>query len=244
MKTRFLLATSVVLLAVSAVPLFSFIREFWVENQLNKRYEIHHAYKQDGFERIIDRQNLLFNDKRIQIIEEKTGEKASLTPWDRDENVPPGEIVKIHFLLNGKEISEPDEIWLSNRNRGSRYFSWLDIVTIHDRVTGEQQIGIVQRLTDDDQRMEDRAWKILMIAQNGEVNEEVVTYSQRQENPLGVKLINFSGTVLMSMGYYSDIMKGYPSLIFPFVYPFGSALIGLVLLWVGLKKRNPRRLSP
>lgn len=216
---------------VSIIPLFNIIREYWVEHKINERYEIQHAYQsKQGFEDIVDVPELTINDMSIKIIEEKTSKKAPLTSWDQDENVPPGDIVKIHLLLNDGEISKPDKIWLSNRHRGSRYFSWLDIVVVTDRLTGEKQINIVQRLTDDNHPMEGREWKIITIYQDSDVSEEALKYSERSDNKLGVKLINFSGTSLMSMGYYSDITKGYPSFLFPLLYPILTGMVGIVLL--------------
>jgi hypothetical protein len=211
------------------------IREYWMETKITARYEIHHAYQRDGFENIIDVQELVVDGMKIKIREEPTGRKAPLTPWDQDEKVPPGDIVNIHLLLNDQEISNPDEIWLSNRNRGSRYFSWLDVLTVKDRVTGEKQISIVQRLTDDDHPMEGRKWKIITISQDSNVKEEELHYAQRRDHPLGVNLVNFSGTVLMSMGYYSDILQVYPSLFFPFLYPVLTFLVGLILLMIVLR---------
>lgn len=227
---------------VSIIPLFNIIREYWIEHKINERYEIHHAYQDNqGFEDIVDVSELTINDMDIKIIEEKTSKKAPLTSWDQDENVPPGDIVKIHLLLNDIEISEPDEIWLSNRHRGSRYFSWLDIVVVTDRLTGEKQINIVQRLTDDNHPMEGREWKIITISQDNDVSEKVLKYSKRSDNKLGVKLINFSGTSLMSMGYYSDITKGYPTLSFPLIYPILTGMLGVILLIISLISFYKRR---
>lgn len=78
--------------------------------------------------------------------------------------------------------------------------------------------------------METRKWKIITIAQNGEVDEEVLSYAQRSINHLGVKLIEFSGTSLMGMGYYSDVTKAYPSIFFPLLFPFLTGIAGLLLL--------------
>ena len=76
-------------------------------------------------------------------------------------------------------------------NEGSRYFSWLDIVTVHDRKSDENQIKIVQRLTDDDEMGDAREWKIITISPDGSVTEEKMTYAERSKNALGVKLVNF-----------------------------------------------------
>lgn len=159
--------------------------------------------------------------------------------------MPAGEIVNIQFLLNGEEISKPDEIWLPNRNRGSRYYSWLDVLTVHDRETNGDEIYIVQRLTDDLEPMGDREWKIILISQEGAVSEQKVSYAERSDHHLAVKLINESGTARMQMGYYSDITKGYPSLFFPLLYPFCTSVIGLMLLMitVGLAIKKMRKPS-
>lgn len=33
----------------------------------------------------------------------KTGRKADMTPWDEEEKAPPGDIVKVQFLLNDQK---------------------------------------------------------------------------------------------------------------------------------------------
>lgn len=228
MKKIIVLSTiSLFLLAISFSPLFNYIREYMISDQINQRYEINHAEK--GYN-TLNVQELTVDDKHIKIEEESTGRTAELTLWDEEENVLPGDIVKVQFLLNGQKISTADEIWLSNRERGSRYFSWIDILTVKDRKTGEKEINIVQRLTDDSQPMEKRKWKIITIAHDGSIEEKVLSYAQRSDNHLGVKLIEFSGTSLMGMGFYSDITKSYPSLFFPLIYPFLTGVVGIFLL--------------
>ncbi len=206
-------------------------REVVTEAKINILYTVEHVYEEQGFPSIIDVQKTEVNGKQIELVEEPTGKKASLTAWDKEEGVEAGEVVKLHILVDGEEVTTADEIWLSNRQRGSRYFSWLDIVTVND------DIAIIQRLTDDD-HMGDRKWKIIWLYENGKFEEEVITYEARGENPLAVKLIDVSGTSLMSMGYYSDLLKGYPSIPYPFLYPFGTGFVGLMLCVFYIKRRN------
>jgi hypothetical protein len=226
-KMMYLSIISFFLLAISFYPLFNYIREYIISDQINQRYEIGHAEK--GYN-TLNVQELTVDDQNIKIQEENTGKNAELTLWDEEENVPPGDIVKIQFLLNDQKISTPDEIWLSNRERGSRYFSWIDILTVKDRKTGEKEINIVQRLTDDNQPMDQRKWKIITISHDGTIEEKVLSYAHRSDNRLGVKLIEFSGTSLMGMGFYSDITKSYPSVLFPLIYPLLTGVIGIFLL--------------
>lgn len=199
-----------------------------IEGNVSSRYLIEHAYvDESGFHRIIDDNKITVNGEKIEIIEEATDKKAPLTQWDEDEGVPMGDIVKIHLLLNGESITTPSEIWLSNRNRGSRYFSWLDIITVKDYATEKSFIKIIQRLTGDNE-LENRQWKIITIDEEGDVIEERINYPSQNIKPLNVELIHFSNTALISFGYYSDITKGYPNLIFSLIYPFVSGIIGLI----------------
>ena len=234
---------SFLLLILSFGPMFDIIRENIIDMKLKSRYVINHAYTDEyGFKSIVDVNELIIGENKITIHEEETVLKGSHTLWDKDEGVPPGDIVKVHFYLNGKEISTPDEMWLSNRQRGSRYFSWIDIITVNDRFTGENQIKIIQRLTDDDQ-MDAREWKIITITSDGNVSEEKMTYTKRSENALGVKMINFTNTGLMSMGYQTDILQGFPNLIFPLIYPIFTSIVGVILLIISIKlyRKNRKR---
>lgn len=71
-----------------------------ISDQINQRYEINHAEK--GYN-TLNVQELTVDDKHIKIQEENTGRKAELTLWDEEESVPPGDIVKVQFLLNGQK---------------------------------------------------------------------------------------------------------------------------------------------
>lgn len=232
-----LLIISILFIAISFFPLFQIIREIKVDTDISSRYAIDHADIDDsGFRQVIDKNKITIEDVEIEIVEEFTGEKAPITTFDQDENVPPGDIVNIHLLVNGELVSEPSEIWFSNRNRGSKYFSWIDIVTVKDFKSGESFVTIIQRLTDDHEMDSDRKWKIISIDSEGAVTEEKVSYVTRSENPLGVKLINFSNTSLISLGYHSDIMQGYPSLVFPIIYPFVTGFLGAIGMIFSIRK--------
>jgi hypothetical protein len=220
---RILALISFLLIVLSAIPIYHMGREIITEQQITSQYEIEHSYFKQGFPTVIDTNNIEINGRRIEIREEATDKKASLTPWDEEEGVEAGDIVKIQFLVDGKPVSTSDEIWLSNRNRGSRYFSWIDVLTVNEK------IAIVQRLTDDDTLLDDRRWKIIWIDEKDNTEEEHISYKTRSDHLLAVEVISSSGTELMQMGFYSDILKGYPSIIFPIFYPIITVLLGILL---------------
>lgn len=219
-----LMIMGLLLLCVSAIPLFQMVREMIISENINNQYTIDHAYTlENGIGLTVDVQKLEVNGKTIEIVEEPTGKKASLTFFDEQEGVKAGDVVKLQLLVDGKEISNTDEIWLSNRESVSRYYSWLDILKVNEK------IAIVQRLTDDDTAMERRQWKIIWIDEQGNIKEEKIAYQERGDHPLAVRVIGFSGTSLMSMGYKSDILHVYPSIFFPILYPFGTGIVGVLL---------------
>ncbi len=127
-----LLIIGLILFVISAIPLFQIVREEVTNWKLNIRYTIEQAYAEQGFPTTIDLQEIEINGRLIEIVEDQTGKKGSLTLWDREEGVEAGDIVKLHLLVDGKEVTQADEIWLSNRDRGSRYHSWLDILTVKE----------------------------------------------------------------------------------------------------------------
>lgn len=226
---------SLILFVISALPLFQMVRERVTTWKLDNRYTIEQAYAQ-GFLTHNDVSEIVVNGHLIEIVEEKTGEKETLTYWDENEGVKPGDIVKLHLSIDNKEVTTTDEIWLSNRDRGGRYYSWLDILTVND------DIAIVQRLTDDNGAMEDRRWKIIWIDEKGKLTEDQVSYYDRSENPLAVRLINISSTSLMGMGYYSDILFTYPTIFFPLMFPWGTGLFSILFFIIAFlqRKKSPK----
>lgn len=226
---------SLILFVISALPLFQMVRERVTTWKLDNRYTIEQAYAQ-GFLTHNDVSEIVVNGHLIEIVEEKTGEKGTLTYWDENEGVKPGDIVKLHLSIDNKEVTTTDEIWLSNRDRGGRYYSWLDILTVND------DIAIVQRLTDDNGAMEDRRWKIIWIDEKGKLTEDQISYYDRSENPLAVRLINISSTSLMGMGYYSDILFTYPTIFFPLMFPWGTGLFSILFFIIAFlqRKKSPK----
>jgi hypothetical protein len=229
-KRLIILGIGIILLAVSFKPIFLMMREHWIGISITNRYDIDHADQKDGFPRILQTPKIIVNNDVIEIIEEKTGLTAPLTVHDKGENLPSGEIVKLQIKLNGKNVAASTEMWLSNRDRGSRYFSWLDILTIKDNKTGENHVAIVQRLTGDNEPTSKRKWRILYINKDRQTKVETFEYRERSQHQLGVRLVNFSGTSLISMGYNSDILHYYPSFVFPVFYPWITTILGFIFL--------------
>ncbi|PLS08106.1 hypothetical protein [Bacillus halotolerans] len=230
-RMHFCTGIGLLLIVISAYPIFVLLRENIIDHNVTNRYDIHYAYQdKQGYEPAIDTQNINIFNHHIRIIEAKTGKHAPLTSWDKDENVPAGEIVNIQYQLDGRDLSSPSEVWLSNRERGGRYFSWLEILTVKDRKTDQNLVYIVQRITDDQISLEKSKWKIIRIHQDGTVKEKLLSYSDRSKDPLSVKLLNFSYVGGNSMGYHSDMYEVIPNVIFPLLYPLITFAVGCAIM--------------
>lgn len=234
MIRAWLLFGAVFLLLLSSWPIFLMLRETYMNQKILARYETDHVDTSQGFSASLDTQHISFKGIDIDLVEIPTGKTAPLTVHDEYENVEPGEIVQLQWYVNGQPVSSADEIWLSNRGKGARYYSWLDVLQVKDRRTKTEKLALVQRLTDDDAPMDSRAWKIIWVEMDGSITEEQLTYADRSSNPLGVHIVSHAGTTLMGMGYYSDLMHVYPSLFYPILYPGMTVLLGLLFLLLGV----------
>ncbi|PGS50970.1 hypothetical protein [Bacillus sp. AFS041924] len=247
MNRKFLAISGVLLMLLSILPAFNIVRELWIDHTLVNRYEIEDA--------LLDVDNehdhhfvpeFTLNNQTITFKEERTGKIAPRTHWDKTEHVKGGEIVKLHILINHQEVTNPNKIWLSNYDRGLRYFYWVGVAVVKDLKSKTSEIKIVQRLTGDNEEVSNSKWKVITIHQDNRITEEKFSYKHRGKYALDVGVINFTNTnnSFKQLSYHSDILKGdgYPSLIgfifFPLIYPFGTLLYSIVALIIALFMRR------
>lgn len=224
-KTKKMIA-GIILFIISVPPLVCIITEIVTDSIINSTYSIKSFNVNQG--------NNEVNGKNFKIKEEFTGEKRKELFYNSNEEAIINDIVKVHLLVNNKEVTKADEIWIPNKDKGDRYFSWLSILKVNSR------LAIIQRLSSDDAKMDDRQWKIIWIDKKGHIKEEHIFYKSRWKNPLAVRMIGYSYTDLMRMGYYTDILTGIPGIFFPFLYPILTGLVGLLLCknyFIGLMRK-------
>ena len=92
----------------------------------------------------------------------------------------------------------------------------------------------MQRTSPDAAMMSERTWRVIWLDESGVLDEVHIPYKERSEHLLETRLINSSGTALMSMGFYSDIAHFWPNLFFPILYPGGTLIASIVLLLAAL----------
>ncbi len=235
------------LFIVSAYPMVQWIREPWIDKQINERYMYHHAYANSiGTKIILQEQEVTVNGVHIRVEEIPTGIKAPLTNWEYYNDVPQGDIVRVQFYMNGQPISQPDVMKIPGYRQLFDYSGQLDVLTVLDRHTNEHWTYIVQNLVTEDLELDQWVWKIISIDSQGKVNEKKMSFKERKHYPLWVGLINYTGINNGVLGYKSQFVQIYPSIIIPFFYPWFTTLVGLLLLisafitWIWVWARNRR----
>ncbi|MEH7515639.1 hypothetical protein V7146_23230 [Gottfriedia acidiceleris] len=244
-KLKFLTITSCLLFLLSIVPIFNMFREVSIGNEMTKRYELDSLFPSDENGQLIN-PTIHYGKNTIAFKEEKMGKTVKLSDNEIvDHEIKKKELVKMHIIVNQKEISKPNIInadtYFQQNVDAVRYKNWIGVVTVKDHKTKTEQIKIVQRLSDDDATNRQKKWKIITVSKDGKINEEIFEYKHRGHSPLGVEVVSFSGTALSGMGYHSNIMQGFPSIMFPFIYPFGTLLYSIIVLCVILFMRRKNK---
>jgi hypothetical protein len=136
----------------------------------------------------------------------------------------------INITINDKDWSVVNPIDIRpNYLDENRYHGYFGLLTVEEK--GSESLIFVQRLSGSNPT--DLVWRILTISPNGQVHENQFSYEQRSDVPKRVDYINLTNTSPFSLGYKSNILKGWPSLIFPLLYPFVTASIGFILIVMG-----------
>jgi hypothetical protein len=140
----------------------------------------------------------------------------------------------IYIMINDKDWSVINPIEVRpNYLDENRYHGYFGLLVVEEK--GNENLVFVQRVSGNLFTKEaDLAWRTLTVKKNGQVHEDQFSYEQRADVPQRVDYINLTNTSPYSLGYKSNILKGWPSLLFPIFYPFGTASLGLILLVIGI----------
>ncbi len=239
-----ILCIALLILSVSVYESFKITREYIIDGTLRSRYDIQEILSatiigkkvnpkdkifskyeiDDGLDDVIE---LVYNGINIKIKEVPNTERTPFLPFM--SNPSHDEVLDLHIFTNEKEISSPDTMIVkAGESFESRYFSWIDVISVYDNKQHTEQIVIIQRLPH-----VSGSWKAITLNDNGQLEKEVqFTYEERHHYSKELYLVNSTSTRLMDMGYYTNVTRGYdyPHIIYPIIYPVFSGTVGLLLM--------------
>lgn len=103
-----------------------------------------------------------------------------------------------------------------------RYASQLALVTLIDLKTGKDRATVVSRC------LPDQRIQVYFIDPDGQVQQDLFSLGDRARPVYRTMLARFVQPA--PVGFYSDVLQVQPSLYFPILYPFASAVAGAVML--------------
>lgn len=177
-----------------------------------------------------------FNDNVIEIEETLKEEYSHL---DSTDNIIG--ISDLSIFINGEEIVQLKEHPIRVGAEGlNRYYGEIAYLIVEDKKNDLTQfIVLVKRTKELAEKMpngdikgwvspEKLKYTLYAIDENGTYTSENISYSKR--NALQTELLNAGAVFPYRIGYYTDALQAYPSILFPLIYPFATLIIGFILI--------------
>jgi hypothetical protein len=216
MSTKTLLTTGTLLLAISARPLFLMARELVVGLRVETRYSI---------QRIpTDRRGMVSDAIEAEI----QGHWVRLTddqPASEDRSARV--VGRVRITIDGRDFSHTAPVTIRpGFTDDNRYWGYVHLTKVIDHLQGQPELIVAQNLGREE-------YRVLLLTADGRVREDTFNYSDRCSPP--VRALQIRYVVPHPSGYCSDVMQGWPSLLYPILFPWTSGAIGLLCTAAGLR---------
>jgi hypothetical protein len=203
-------------------------REMQTNSAINKRYRFHGVY---------DSQSATIGNHRISL--------SDTSPETSDQSARVRGEVQID--IDGKNYATAHNIEIRpSFHDANRYWGFLVLVKVVDNQTRKefltlaQNVGVdsqVPRLPSGGYNFNYQRFRLISIDQQGVIHDETFFRRDRSDPVLRARLASFVAS--SPMGYYSDILCGWPSLLFPVIFPWLSGLVGVLCITVAFLRWLP-----
>jgi hypothetical protein len=218
---RTIFTIGVVLLLLSAYPLYLMAAEIVVSTCAYQRYEMeqhrgaNYDYKSAEFH----------------------GHRAIFSGGTSVNGKP-----TISTTVDGKDYSLSSPVGLDDRGG---FHGWAAMLTLRDRQNNEERLAIVQRVARESYP-DDTRYRILFVQPNGTVTEEWFSYPERHDPIYRAMLAQYVHPE--PLGFYSQVLSYWPTIFYPIIYPWLTGLVGFILSVVGgivlLRRRRRGNVAP
>ena len=140
---------------------------------------------------------------------------------------------RVRIIVDGRDYSVPVEANARPAFRdANRYWGYISLKRLIERSSGKSSVVVAQALgaapgagtySERDQR-----YRLLTVAADGRVKEDIFTYAQRGTPAVRVLLMDY--VVPHPIGFHDDLMQSWPTLWYPLLYPWLSGLIGAIMV--------------
>jgi len=215
------------LLATSGFPLLLMAREVLTGFAVGARYR---------FKPVYDSQSAMLGEHRVSLTD------------DQPESEDPSARVRgaVRIVIDGRVYATANngEIRPSFRD-ANRYPGFLALLRFGDVGRRESQrvdggdVGVdpgVARLPQGGYNLDYLRFRLITVSADGSVFDETFFRKDRGSPALRAALASWVSP--SPMGYHSDLMMVWPSLLYPIAFPWTSGLVGALCIMVAFKTRH------
>lgn len=188
-----------------------------------------------------------FKGKTVEIRETLKEEESYMDPWQNRMD-----IADLSLLIDGEEIDTLQGYPVRAQDEGlNRYYGEVAFLLLEDKKKNRSHLIILLKKTRELQRempngdivgwvpVEELKYTLYSIDEDGNVHSSSFGFSDR--DGLQTKLLNAGAVVPYSIGYYTDAWQAYPTILFPFVFPFATLILGLLMMLLFFPMRKAKK---
>ena len=151
---------------------------------------------------------------------------------------------KVGILVDGRDYSHPSEVEIRPFYKDqNRYHSWVKLIRLIERRTATESVAVVQRISamppaareEWDLPKKELRYRILLIFPDGRVSEELFPFEDRARPPYRTMLAKYVTPI--GIGFYSEVLQAWPSIPYPILYPWVTAIAGFGIFAIGIARR-------
>lgn len=232
MKKRLVFFIIGVILFMTSLPTSTKMMMELIHNKrMNDQYEIVNV--SEGYPPTDSTYN--FHHHEIKIKETIIQTEGYKDPWDYQIKM-----ADLSLEVDGKQLDVLKNHPIRAEEEGlNRYYGEVAYLIVREKENNTSQFAILLKKTRELQREMPNGdivgwvpekklrYTLYAIDESGKV--ESSSFHFTEPNALQTKLINEGVVGPYRIGYYTNAWEGYPSIFFPFIYPFFSFIIGLIL---------------
>jgi hypothetical protein len=182
-----------------------------------------------------------FGNSQIDVFHVLNG-KSYIDPWDY-----PVYIGDVYISINYETVEVLKDYPVREGEEGiNQYNHYVSYWKVEDERTDKKSFVIVLQMNGAKEKqlpngdivggvpIEELEYLSITVREDGTVAKDSFTY--KDKNKLQTKLIppmNFGGA-----GYYTDAWLGWPTFIFPWLYPFLTIILGLLLILTNISYKS------
>jgi hypothetical protein len=180
--------------------------------------------------------SFVFEDHVIEIKESLKDEVSYIDPWKNMIMT-----ADLSLIIDDKEIDSLNNHPVRVGQEGlNRYYGEIAYLILEDKKKDEKQFILLLKKTREMQKempngdivggvpTEKLKYTLHSLDEKGKLTNETFSFNNR--DALQTKLLNAGAVVPYTIGYYTDAWEGYPTIFSPYIFPFFTLLVGVIMM--------------